>query len=210
MATFKSPRVGNNTDITARSTSERKPDSGTDCENDTDTDTDTDFDPLSPADADAIVDSAQALLLANSQGQTTSALKGKQLGLMCANEAQSDAPKGQPDSSDADAFRWAATQLGAHVARIRPRLSAHSSATELRRLALMLGRLYDAVECQGMPLDLVQKIKAQAGVPVFFRLASADHPTAALADRLQGAASTRDKRGFVLQASLLRSLDRAA
>ena len=74
----------------------------------------------------------------------------------------------------------------------------------------MLGRLYDAVECQGMPLDLVQKIKAQAGVPVFFRLASADHPTAALADRLQGTASMRDKRGFVLQASLLRSLERAA
>jgi ornithine carbamoyltransferase len=73
----------------------------------------------------------------------------------------------------------------------------------------MLGRLYDAVECQGMPRDLMQKIKAQAGVPVFFRLASADHRTAVLVAQLQGTASRRHKRGFVLQVSLLRSLERA-
>jgi ornithine carbamoyltransferase len=202
MATFMLQGDGNNTDITARSTTERKPASGIDC--------DTDFDPLLPADAAAIVDSAQALLLACGQGPITSALKGKQLGLMCANDAVGDALKANSESSDADAFRWAATRLGAHVARIRPRLSAHSSATELHRLALMLGRLYDAVECQGMPLDLVQKIKAQAGVPVFFNLASADHPTAALVDQLQGGTSTHDKRVCVLQASLLRSLERSA
>jgi ornithine carbamoyltransferase len=202
MATLMLQGDGNNTDITARSTTERKPASGIDC--------DTDFDPLLPADAAAIVDSAQALLLASDQGPTTSALKGKQLGLMCANDAVGDALKANSESSDAAAFRLAATRLGAHVARIRPRLSGHSSATELHRLALMLGRLYDAVECQGMPLDLVQKIKAQAGVPVFFSLASADHPTAALVDQLQGGTSTHDKRVCVLQASLLRSLERSA
>lgn len=203
MVTFKSRGVGNNThvtDVTDRSTKGCKRKSGAD--------RDTDFDPLLPADAAAIVNTAKALLLASGKGQIGSALKGKQLGLVCANEPQFDADKGNPESSDADVFRFAATRLGACVAHIRPRLSAQSPTTELRRLALMLGRLYDAVECQGMSRDLVRRIEAQAGVPVFFRLASADHPTAALTDQLQGSASAHDKRVFILQASLMRSLER--
>jgi ornithine carbamoyltransferase len=169
-------------------------------------DDETDFDPLSPADAAAILDSARELLLAAGQGQTNAALKGKHLGLMCVNEAQQgDVPKADAESTDAAFFRLAATRLGAHVARIRPRLSAGSSVPELRRLSLMLGRLYHAVECQGMSLDLVKKIRAQAGVPVYFKLASANHPTAALADQLEGNASLRDKRLYVLQAVLLRT-----
>ena len=240
MVTLKLHGVGNDTTVTARSTPERKlergpcgdvgikPDTDTDTDTDTNTDTDTDtdantdantdthtdsgtdFDPLLPADAAAIVDTAQALLRASGESPTNAALKGKQLGLMCATEAPSDAPKANIESSDADIFRLAATRLGAHVARIRPRLSAASSTAELRRLAVMLGRLYDAVECQNMPLDLVKKIKAQAGVPVFFKLASVNHPTAALTSQLQGNAPAQDKRIFVLQASLLRSLERAA
>jgi ornithine carbamoyltransferase len=169
----------------------------------------TDFDPLSSADATVIVDIARELLLEASAGQGSAALKGKQLALMCANEALGDAVKADSESGDAAVFRLAATRLGAHVARIRPRLNSNSSAPELRRLALMLGRLYDAVECQGMSLDLVQKIKAQAGVPVYFRLASAGHPTATLADQLEGSASPREKRLFILQAALLRSFGRA-
>jgi ornithine carbamoyltransferase len=198
MATFTTHGVRNDTDVKAENQTARRIES------------DTDFDPLSPADAAAIVDCARELLLAASQGQSNEALKGKQLALMCANEAQGDAAKVESEVSDADLFRQAATRLGAHVARIRPRLNANSSAPELRRLALMLGRLYDAVECQGMSLDLIQKIRAQAGVPVYFRLASAAHPTAALASHLDGGASPRDKRLFVLQAALLRGLGSVA
>lgn len=173
-------------------------------------DDETDFDPLSPADAVAIVDTARELLRAASQGPTNAALKGKQLALMCASETQGDTVKGDAESSDAAFFRQAATRLGAHVARVRPRLNASSSAVELRRLALMLGRLYDAVECQGITLDLVKKISAQAGVPVYFGVASASHPTAALADLLEGNLALRDKRLFILQAVLLRSLEAVA
>jgi ornithine carbamoyltransferase len=169
-------------------------------------DDETDFDPLSPDDAAAIVEGARELMQAASKGEVNDALKGKQLALMCANEAQGDVPKGHAENSDAALFRQAASRLGAHVARIRPRLNAESSAPELRRLALMLGRLYDAVECQGLSLDLVLKIRAQAGVPVYFKLASEGHPTAALADRLPGGGSLREKRLFVLQAALLRSV----
>jgi ornithine carbamoyltransferase len=169
-------------------------------------DDETDFDPLSPVDAAAILDTARELLRASSQGRSNAALKGKQLGLMCANDASGDLFKADPENGDAAFFRLAATRLGAHVARIRPRLNNSSSAFELRRLALMLGRLYDAVECQGMSVDLVQKIRAQAGVPVYFRLAGEAHPTAALTQQLDSSTSPRDKRFFVLQASLLRSL----
>jgi ornithine carbamoyltransferase len=194
MATFKTHGVDRDTDVNAENKTEER------IENDTD------FDPLSPADAAAIVESARELLLAAGKGHSFAALKGKQLGLMCANEPQGDVGKFDPDSGDADFFRSAATRLGAHVARIRPRLTAASSASELRRLALMLGRLYDAVECQGMSLDLVQKIRAQAGVPVYFWLASVSHPTAVLVDQLEVSASPSDKRLFILQAALMRSL----
>jgi ornithine carbamoyltransferase len=194
MATFTTHGVDRDTDVKAENTTEER------IENDND------LDPLSPTDAAAIVGIARELLLAASKGQTYATLKGKQLGLMCSNEPQGDVAKIDPDNGDADLFRLAASRLGAQVARIRPRLTASSSAPELHRLALMLGRLYDAVECQGMSLDLVKKIRAQAGVPVYFWLASVSHPTAVLVDQLEVSASPRDKRLFILQAALLRSL----
>jgi ornithine carbamoyltransferase len=194
MATLTTPDVVNNADVDTSSAAQAG------------IDNDTDFDPLSPADAQAIVLSARGLLLAASTGEINSALKGKQWALMCANDLHGGNTKAETESTDAAFFRQAATRLGGQVALIRPRLSDSSSASELRRLVLMLGRLYDAVECQGMPLDLVQKIRAQAGLPVYFGLASAAHPTAALVNQLEGSASPRDKRLFILQASLLRSL----
>jgi ornithine carbamoyltransferase len=194
MATSTTHGVGNGTDANVENKTEERIENSTD------------FDPLAPADAAAIVGTARELLLAASKGQTYPTLKGKQLGLMCANEPQGDVAKIDPDKSDEDFFRLAATSLGAQVARIRPRLTASSSAPELRRLALMLSRLYDAVECQGMSLDLVKKVRAQAGVPVYFWLTSVSHPTAVLVDQLEASASPRDKRLFILQAALLRSL----
>ena len=174
---------------------------------------------IAPAEAAAILSSASDLLAVAAHGQTNAALKGKQLGLMCARDSppKLDKPDGnelknrndEGESGDAAFFRFAATRLGARVARIRPGLSAGCSGTELRRLALMLGRLYDAVECQGLSFDLVQKIRAQAGVPVYFGLASAGHPTADLVAHLVGSASSSDKRLFVLQAALLHSLIQA-
>ena len=180
-------------------------------------------------DAAGILSLASELLAAAAQGLTNSVLEGKQLGLMCTSNARPDSGKadlnpleiskfdGQSsdgessdgESSDAAFFRLAATGLGARVTRIRPRLSASSPSSELSRLSLLLGRFYDAVECQGLPLDLVRKIRAHAGVPVYFGLASAGHATAKLADQLTGNASPREKRLFVLQAALLHSLTQA-
>ena len=69
--------------------------------------------------------------------------------------------------------------------------------------ARMLGRLYDAVECQGMAADLVHRLGADAGVPVYDAIASQRHPTAKLDGLLGGDSPALDKRRFVLQAVLL-------
>ena len=46
----------------------------------------------------------------------------------------------------------------------------------------MLGRMYDAVEYRGFALEVVEKLAAYAGVPVFNGLTDEFHPTQMLAD----------------------------
>ena len=106
-------------------------------------------------------------------------------------------------ASDAALFRRAAVELGAHVALIRPSLTELSTPQEVQHTARMLGRLYDAVECQGMAPDLVHQIGVDAGVPIYDGIASQHHPTAQLDGLLGGDSSPLDKRRFVLQAVLL-------
>ena len=106
-------------------------------------------------------------------------------------------------SGDAALFRRAAVELGAHVAHIRPSLTELSTPQDVQHTARMLGRLYDAVECQGMAPDLVHQMGIDAGVPVYDGIASPRHPTAKLDGLLGGDSSPLDKRRFVLQAVLL-------
>ena len=107
------------------------------------------------------------------------------------------------ESGDAALFRRAAVELGAHVAHIRPSLTEMSTPQDVQHTARMLGRLYDAVECQGMAPDLVHQMGIDAGVPVYDGVASPHHPTAKLDGLLGGDSSPLDKRRFVLQAVLL-------
>jgi ornithine carbamoyltransferase len=86
------------------------------------------------------------------------------------------------------------------LAHVRPSLSHLSSPQEVQHTARMLGRLYDAVECQGMAPGLVHQIGRCAGVPVFNHLAG----DAELLD--DDAADAGDSRCFVLQALLLQAL----
>ncbi len=133
---------------------------------------------------------AQALRQAALAGEAPPLLKGKKLGLLC-EDAQAE---------PALLFRRAAGGLGAHVAHVRPSLSSLSSPQDVQHTARMLGRLYDAVECQGMAPDLVRQIGLCAGVPVFDQLAG----DANVMD--DEAADTREFRCFVLQALLLQAL----
>ena len=151
------------------------------------------FEPMSPRDFGALLASARALQRSAQASTTQPLLRGKNLGLMC--EAA--------DEADAALFHRAAAELGAHVAHIRPSLSELSTAQEVQHTARLLGRLYDAVECQGIAAALVLRVGDHAGIPIYNALASARHPTARLAEMLGGDASPADNRRFVLQAVLL-------
>ncbi|RYZ11568.1 MAG: ornithine carbamoyltransferase [Comamonadaceae bacterium] len=151
---------------------------------------------LSPARAANLLSRARLLQRAALDGSTPGLLRGKNLGLLCGP---------QPDEAQA-LFHRAAESLGAHLAVMRSGLSPASTAEEVRDTARMLGRLYDAVECQGLDAELVERIGRHAGVPVFDGAATDCHPAEPLAALVGGATPLRDNRCFVLQAVLLEVL----
>ncbi len=155
------------------------------------------FDPSMPNDVSAVLAHAQALQRAALAGRIQPMLRGKNLGLLCTAD---------DDAGDAALFRRAATELGAHVAHIRASLSDLSTAQEILHTARLLGRLYDAVECQGLSTALVQQLAQAVDMPVYEGIASASHPTAQLAAQLDAVSSSPDRRRFVLQAVLLSTL----
>ena len=152
--------------------------------------------PVAPVDLAAVLAGARTLQNEAGAGPTHDALRGKKIGIFCETN----------DAPDAVLFRGAALELGAHVAHLRPSLSALSTPQEVHDTARMLGRLYDAVECQGMAPDLVRQIGIDAGVPVYDGLASAQHSTSRLVEQLDGDGTRADKRRVVLQAMLLATL----
>lgn len=125
------------------------------------------------------------------------ALKGKNLALL------SDAPDGR----DAFLFTRAAISLGARVSHVQPALGEGSDARDIEDTARMLGRLYDAIECQRVPPALVQSIREFAGVPVFDGLASGAPAPAAFAARLRAlGAPPADAQRLLLQARLIAAI----
>ena len=114
-------------------------------------------------------------------GRVQPLLRGKNLGLLCADDTQPQALL----------FRQAASELGAHVAHIGMSLSEASDPQEVAHTARMLGRLYDAVECQGLDSALVQQIADVAGIAVYDGLASDERLTSRLAAQLGNEAAPR-------------------
>lgn len=151
---------------------------------------------MSAADVDAVLSQARALQGAAAKGTVQALLRGKNLGLLCDNEG----------AAEAVLFRRSALELGALVSYIRPSLSEQSAPGDVQHTARMLGRLYDAVECQSATPALARRIGADAGVPVYDGVASPLHPTARLAALLGGDSSLDDNRRFVLQAVLLNTI----
>ncbi len=130
------------------------------------------LDNLSSADVLALLDTASSLKKADQEGHPQRPLRGKNIAVMC--ESPSDPALGS--------FTAAAAALGAQVAHIRPSSSRITQANESHETAVVLGRLYDAIECEGMPLSLVQEVERSAGRPVFNGLAGANHPLRVLGD----------------------------
>jgi ornithine carbamoyltransferase len=152
--------------------------------------------PPLPPDPQGLLAQARALRSAAQAGALQPLLRGKRLGLLCEDEA----------GEDAELFRHAAQELGADVAHIRPSLSSLSSGRQVEHTARVLGRLYDALECQGMARELVDRIRLKADVPVYDGLASVRHPSAGLASQLDPEVPAADARRYLLQAALIASL----
>lgn len=155
-----------------------------------------DLNAMSDNDIQALLAHAGMLQRAAENGKTPTLLKGKKLGLLC--EAD--------DDGEAALFRRAAVELGAHVAHVRSNLSALSKPQEVQNMAHVLGRLYDAVECQGMAPALVRQVGENAGVPVYDGLTATGHPIAGLSMQLEGDAAPADKLRYLMQAVLLRTI----
>ena len=156
------------------------------------------------SDPQAVAILAAAIDLEVGTGEDASSLplRGKKIGLMC-----------EAGSANALLIREAAEALGAHVAAIGPMwrtLSTDSrtlSTNEtLSRIAEAIGRLYDAVECEGMPPALLHPFESHCGIPIFEGLGSALHPTAYLAEFLDKRIPAVDRRRMIVQGALLVAL----
>lgn len=146
--------------------------------------------PLPSGQRQALIAGAQALKRAALAGGCAPLLRGRNLGLLCE----------QDDCAEALLFRRAATDLGAHVAHIRPSASGLAQAADVAHIARMLGRLYDAIECERLPAELVERIRGHAGVPVYDGIGNPEHPANTLVALLD---NEPEDRRYLLQALLL-------
>ena len=144
----------------------------------------------------ALLDRARALQRAAQSGRTQPLLRGKNLGLLCADDTQPAALM----------FRHAAGELGAHVAHIGMSLSERSPAQDVVHTARLLGRLYDAVECQGLSSALVRQMADISGIPIYDGAAANTAQLTRLAMLLGPESALADNRRFALQALLLHTI----
>jgi ornithine carbamoyltransferase len=121
---------------------------------------------LSDAQAEALLSMAKGLKATWAPSEQSGLLRGTNIALVSGAHGVTD---------DAAVFERAATQLGARVARIRASDAGLGTAAELKATAKVFGRLYDAVECQGLDRQVVAQLEAHAGIVVYNALGSARH-----------------------------------
>jgi hypothetical protein len=127
------------------------------------------LDELTSSDAHDLLATARALKQAKGHGLP---LKGKHVAVLSE----------QRDGAAADVFTAAARGLGAQVTHIHPSASRLTEAGGMQQTARILGRLYDAIECEGMAQTSMFELMRAAAVPVFNVLAQTCHPTRLLGD----------------------------
>ena len=154
---------------------------------------------LSPEDAASLLDAARLVRRYTVEGTAAQLLQGKKLGLLCESTLA--------DDEAAALFCQAALALGAHVAHIRPPEWAADDWPHWQACARLFGRLYDAVECQGLPPPALEQLRRHSHVPIYDALAGADHPTARVAAQLDAGLPIDERRRLVLQAALWRSMN---
>jgi ornithine carbamoyltransferase len=129
---------------------------------------------LSRADVLDVLETARRLKQARLTGHPGTPLRGRNLALL-------------NDTSPADgtgSLRHAAIELGAQVSHLRPSDARIAPGAADEATARLLGRLYDAIDCEAMAPELVARVARGAGVPVFNGLGSPSHPTRVLAELL--------------------------
>lgn len=140
---------------------------------------------------------ARARLLQQGTEARRPMLLGKRLGLMCADAAGPDAQR----------FLQAAQELGAHVALIpAPAGPPAEQAQQLAGIGCLLGRLYDAVDCQGLGPAAVERLAAAGNIPMYAGLACREHRIFGLAQQWDVTAPLRDRWRWLVQAALLATL----
>ncbi|OOG65737.1 hypothetical protein B0E45_26755 [Sinorhizobium sp. A49] len=80
------------------------------------------------------------------------------------------------------AFELAAHDQGAHVICIGPEQYAKAAPGEIRQMAGMLGRIFDAIECCGLADDVMAALAERAGIPVYNALSRQCDPCQLVAD----------------------------
>lgn len=156
------------------------------------------LDKMPPRELVALLEDARSLQRAAEAGATRPLLKARKVGLLCAADAL--------DNDDVALLDRAAIELGAHVAHIRSDLTELSELQRVVQTAQMLGRLYDALVCQGMASGVVRRLSAEAGIPVYDGIVSPSCSLTKPSDLPGLSMSAADTRRFLLQAELLRSM----
>ena len=129
---------------------------------------------LSPGQLLDVLDTARRLKSAGPEGRVGAPLRGRNLAML-------------DDTTPSEAvgnLRSAALGLGAQVSHLRPGDARISPQTIDTATARMLGRLYDAIDCESIPAERVADVDRESGVPVFNGLGGRQHPTRVLAELL--------------------------
>lgn len=164
--------------------------------------------PLPAADASALLDTARLLARAARAGVAQRLLRGKYLVKHCEAACLDCAhAAGVSDSLVAGA----AEALGARVSRVTldpALLDGAADAASAADLARLLGRLYDAVDGEGLAPEQAARLQQALGLPVFCGLDRADHPLRELESALADDAAPDEARRFLVEALLVNTLVR--
>lgn len=153
---------------------------------------------LSPSRCQALLQLAQSL----DRGAVFSRLQGRNIAVLCL----------QPDEAALASLEEAASSLGARLARLDAQGWLEDSA-DSPALLRMLERLYDAVDCEGLPAERAQALQRQCALPVLVNLSQTQQAVKALAPQLRALrspeahpASLAEEEVLLVQALLVSSL----
>jgi ornithine carbamoyltransferase len=140
-----------------------------------------------PLSATALDRSADELAQATQRGAPHRPLVGMRLGLFCGDER----------SETARCLREAAQALGAQVTMLDPARALEEGAA-LDEIARLLGHLYAAVACEGVPAAVMRGLAMAAAVPVL--------DARAVLAPASGRGTGAERRPWIAQAALLAAL----